>query len=119
MGDLNGKNYRLLKSPLEHDILPDKSRFIVKKNKVLIKMEKKKGDYSYEQWQNLVSKKSKEEQRKRKEDPMGGIMDMMKDMYEDGDANTKKMIAEAMIKSRSGEKPGMPGMPSGMDNMDI
>ena len=75
---------------------------------------------------------------------MGGIMDMMKDMYDDGDANTKKMvsyqlkkysinnvcnirfqicfllqIAEAMIKSRSGEKPGMPGMPSGMDNMDI
>jgi hypothetical protein len=39
-------------------------------------------------------------------------MDMMKDMYDEGDEQTKKMIGEAMLKSRSGDKsmPGMPGM---------
>jgi len=42
---------------------------------------------------------------------MGGIMDMMKDMYEDGDENMKKIIGEAMMKSRSGEKPEPPKMP--------
>eukprot|EP01047_Picozoa_sp_COSAG01_P095182 COSAG01_NODE_25936_length_728_cov_3.292528_2_plen_58_part_00 len=48
--------------------------------------------------------------------PTAGIMDMMKDMYDEGDEQTKKMIGEAMLKSRSGDKsmPGMPGMP-GMD----
>ena len=33
---------------------------------------------------------------------MGGLMDIMKDMYDKGDDSTRKMIAEAMIKSREG-----------------
>ena len=39
---------------------------------------------------------------------MGGIMDMMKNMYDEGDENMKKIIGEAMMKSRMGEKPSMP-----------
>ena len=39
-----------------------------------------------------------------------GIMDMMKEMYDDGDEQTKKVIGEAMLKSRSGDK-SMPDMP--------
>lgn len=31
-------------------------------------------------------------------------MDMMKNMYEDGDENMKKIIGEAMLKSARGEK---------------
>ena len=42
---------------------------------------------------------------------ISGIMDMMKDMYDDGDENMKKIIGEAMLKSRSGEKPEPPKMP--------
>ena len=38
-------------------------------------------------------------------------MDMMKDMYDEGDENMKKIIGEAMMKSRSGEKPEAPHMP--------
>ena len=36
------------------------------------------------------------------------IMDMMKDMYDSGDDQTRKAIGEAMMKSRSGEKVGPP-----------
>lgn len=39
-----------------------------------------KGEYSYETWQNLTSKKDKATKQKAKADPGGGIMDMMKDM---------------------------------------
>jgi len=35
-----------------------------------------------------------------KEDPMGGIMDLMKNMYQEGDAKTKALIGEAWTKAR-------------------
>ena len=38
-----------------------------------------------------------------------GIMDMMKDMYDEGDDDMKKVIGEAMLKSKSGDK-SMPTM---------
>jgi calcyclin binding protein len=43
---------------------------------------------------------------------MGGIMDMMKDMYDEGDDSMKKIIGEAMLKSKSGEKSEPPPMPN-------
>lgn len=39
---------------------------------------------------------------------------MMRDMYEEGDDNMKKIIGEAMLKSQRGEKPEAPSM-SDMD----
>lgn len=33
-----------------------------------------------------------------------GIMDMMKNLYEDGDENMRKIIGESMLKSQRGEK---------------
>ena len=77
---LGGKNYRLLKTNLEHDIVPGESKTIVKKDRVVIKLKKVKGDYSYDSWTTLVSKKDKVKKAASKADPMGGIMDMMKDM---------------------------------------
>ncbi len=37
---------------------------------------------------------------------------MMKNMYDEGDENMKKIIGEAMLKSRNGEKMGSPSLPS-------
>ena len=99
---LKGKNYRLLKDNLEHDIIPNESKRIVKRDRVTIKLKKVKGEYSYETWQNLTAKKNKAEKQKKKDDPMGGIMDMMKDMYDSGDDQMKKVIGEAMLKSKTG-----------------
>lgn len=117
--NLNGKNYRLLKDNLEKDIVPGESKFIVKKDKVVIKLQKVKGEYSYESWNQLTSKKGRdpEKESEKKKDPMGGLMDMMKDMYDEGDENMKKIIGEAMLKSQRGEKMDhkLPP-PSGMDD---
>jgi hypothetical protein len=54
-----------------------------------------KGEFSYDHWADLTAKRKKAAETKA--DPMGGIMDLMKDMYEEGDENTKKMIGEAMV----------------------
>lgn len=112
--DLHGKNYRLVKDNLEKDIIPEESSFVVKKNKVVVKLQKVKGEYSYDHWTALTAKKKREDTESSKKDPMGGIMDMMKTMYEEGDENMKKVIGEAMLKSQRGEKPSAPDM-----NMDI
>ena len=45
---LKGVNYRLLKDNLDKDIVPAESKFIVKSNKILIKLQKVKGEYSYD-----------------------------------------------------------------------
>jgi hypothetical protein len=70
--DLDGKNYRLVKDNLEKDIIPSQSTFIVKKNKVVIKLQKVKGEYSYDHWTSLTAKKKREEEDTSKKDPMGG-----------------------------------------------
>lgn len=102
---LHGKNFRLFKDNLEKDIVPEQSSFVVKKNKVVLKLQKVKGEYSFDHWTNLTAKKKRDEAaEEKKKDPMGGIMDLMKDMYEDGDENMKKIIGEAMMKSQRGEK---------------
>ena len=68
---------------------------------------------SYDHWTDLTTKKNAEQRAKDKENPMGGIMDMMKDMYDNGDDQMKKTIGEAMMKAQSGQKDdmGMPSMP--------
>ena len=113
---LNGKNYRLLKDNLDKDIVVKESKILVKKDKIVIKLKKVKGDYSYENWANLTSKKKRDSasEAEKKSNPMGGIMDMMKDMYDDGDENMKKIIGEAMMKSQRGETAAPPAFDSEM-----
>ena len=104
--DFNGKNYRLFRDNLEKDILPDKSKVSVRANRITVKLRKVKGDYSYDHWQSLTSKKEKTARAAASKDPMGGVMDMMKEMYESGDDQMKKTIGEAMMKSRQKEALG-------------
>jgi calcyclin binding protein len=100
--DLNGKSYRLFRDNLEKDIDPDTSKFLVKADKVVVKLGKVKSEYgSYDLWTDLTAKKVKS--KGKKEDPTASIMDLMKDMYESGDDNMKKMIGETMMKQRKGE----------------
>ena len=55
--DLDGKNYRYIQDNLDKDIIPAESKFIVKANKIILKLQKVKGQYSHEQWSQLVCKK--------------------------------------------------------------
>lgn len=100
-----GKNYRLLVEALDKDIVPDESKIIVKKNRVTVKLKKVKGEYSYDHWTDLKKKGGKAAKDKEKNrDPTAGIMDLMKDLYDNGDDNMRKIIGESMLKSRNGEK---------------
>mmetsp|Transcript_15420 Transcript_15420/g.21909 ORF Transcript_15420/g.21909 Transcript_15420/m.21909 type:complete len:304 (+) Transcript_15420:75-986(+) len=118
----DGKSYRLLNDNLEKDIDVSKSKYIVKANKIIIKLGKVKGEYSYDHWTELTSKKKKSKESKgNKDDPTAGIMDLMKDMYDSGDDNMKKMIGETMYKQRTGQlgKDGGMGGMGGMGDMGL
>jgi len=105
--DLRGKSYRLFKDQLEKDIDPEKSKIVVKADKILVKLAKvNKSEYGgYDYWSKLTDTKKKEE----KDDPSKSIMGLMKQMYDEGDDQMKKMIGETMMKQRNGELGKGPG----------
>lgn len=120
----NVVNYRLVKNNLANEINPDKSKYILKANKIVIKLAKTKTEYgSYDSWNELTSSKSTKKgsglsSSSSKKDPTAGIMDLMKDMYDKGDDKMKKMIGETMLKQREGRLDGPGGVGGGMDGMD-
>jgi calcyclin binding protein len=101
--DLNQKNYRLKKDNLEHDIDPEKSKYIVKADKIVVKLHKIKGEYgSFDYWSKLTDPKRKEK-KNNKSNPAASLTEMMKEMYENGDDQMRKIIGETMLKQRNGE----------------
>jgi len=103
VSDLNGKSYRLYKDNLAHDIDPSTSKIVVKVDRLIIKLGKVKGEYGYDTWTDLVDKKKKKATSDKKEDPHSSIMNLMKDLYETGDDNMRKVIGETMEKQRRGD----------------
>ena len=104
--DLNGKSYRLFKDHLEKDIEPEKSKIVVKADKVVVKLAKVKSEYgSYDYWSKLVDNKRRtnKDGSHAKEDPQKSIMKLMKDMYDEGDDQMKKVIGETFMKQQRGE----------------
>ena len=94
--------------------MPEQSSVIVKKNRVLLRL-KKAGQWDH--WVDLIAKKPRAKDAAGKAiptDPSAGIMDLMKDMYNDGDENMKRIIGEAMLKSQRGEKSDPSSMMDGM-----
>jgi calcyclin binding protein len=120
VNDLNGKSYRLFQDNLEKDIDPDNCKFIVKSDKVIVKLAKvKQKDYGgYDYWTKLSDKKAREKSAAIKDNPQSSIMDMMKQMYDDGDDNMKKIIGETMMKQQRGELNKDDPM-KGLDKMDF
>mmetsp|Transcript_23793 Transcript_23793/g.68868 ORF Transcript_23793/g.68868 Transcript_23793/m.68868 type:complete len:279 (-) Transcript_23793:19-855(-) len=116
VNNLNGQSYRLKKDDLEHDIVPNQSKIIIKADKVVIKLAKVKGEYgSIDYWSKLTDPKRKDKDKK-KLDPSSSITELMKEMYESGDDNIRKIIGETMMKQQRGELGnGSPGMGLGSD----
>ncbi|KAJ9565663.1 hypothetical protein OSB04_001629 [Centaurea solstitialis] len=96
--DVQGKNYRCAIPKLNKEIVPEKCKVLVKPTKVIITLVKaSKGN-----WLDLHFKEDKLKPSLDKErDPMAGIMDLMKNMYEEGDDEMKKTIAKAWTDARS------------------
>lgn len=98
--NVQGKNYRCAIPKLNKEIVPKKCKVVVKPTKVIITLIKaSKGN-----WLDLHFKEDKLKPNLDKErDPMAGIMDLMKNMYEEGDDEMKKTIAKAWTDARSGK----------------
>lgn len=99
--DVQGKNYRIAIPKLNKEIVPEKSKVLVKATKIIITLVKA----SKENWPDLHFKedKFKPSVGKKDKDPMSGIMDLMKNMYDEGDEDMKRTIAKAWSDARSGK----------------
>ncbi|KAL5997581.1 hypothetical protein ACLOJK_008511 [Asimina triloba] len=98
--DVQGKNYRCAIPKFNKEIVPDQCKVVVKPNRVIVTLVKaSKGN-----WLDLHFKEDKMKSNLDKEkDPMAGIMDLMKNMYEEGDDEMKRTIAKAWTDARSGK----------------
>ncbi|KAG6407207.1 hypothetical protein SASPL_130191 [Salvia splendens] len=99
--DVQGKNYRCAVPKLCKEVAPEKCKFIVKPKRVVVVLAKAaKGS-----WLDLHFKedKLKPPSLEKERDPMAGIMDLMKNMYEEGDEDMKRTIAKAWSDARSGK----------------
>ncbi|GFP81151.1 calcyclin-binding protein [Phtheirospermum japonicum] len=98
--DVQGKNYRCAVPKLNKEIVPEKCKLIVKPKRVVVTLVKaSKGS-----WLDLHFKEDRLKPSLDKErDPMSGIMDLMKNLYEEGDEDMKRTIAKAWTNSRSGK----------------
>ncbi|XP_011096561.1 calcyclin-binding protein [Sesamum indicum] len=98
--DVQGKNYRCAVPKLNKEIVPEKCKVLVKPKRVVVTLVKaSKGN-----WLDLHFKEDKLKPSLDKEkDPMAGIMDLMKNMYEEGDEDMKRTIAKAWSDARSGK----------------
>ncbi|XP_052179800.1 uncharacterized protein LOC127793071 [Diospyros lotus] len=98
--DVQRKNYRCAIPKLHKEIVPEKCKVVVKPTRVIATLYKaSKGN-----WLDLHFKEDKLKPNLDKEkDPMAGIMDLMKNMYEEGDDEMKRTIAKAWSDARSGK----------------
>ena len=105
-----GKNYRLKIQPL-HDIIdPAASKFKVKSNSITIDLVKRKTKH----WSDIkptksLTKVSSEIDKKKddeEKDPSASLMGMMKELYETGDDNMKRTIAESWQKAQTNKMTG-------------
>lgn len=98
--DVKGKNYRCAIPKLNKEIVPEKCKVVVKPTKIVITLWKaSKGS-----WLDLHYKEDKFKPSIGKDkDPMSGIMDLMKGLYEEGDENMKRTIAQTWTEARSGK----------------
>lgn len=102
----NGKNWRLKISPLNNLIEPGASKLKVKSNSITLELKKANKKY----WTDIKEKKkttsetsassTKKSDEPEAGDPGASLMNMMKELYENGDENMKRTIAESWTKAQ-------------------
>lgn len=91
--DVGGKNYRLTSPKLSKRISPEQSSVVVKPKRITVVLQKAEPGT----WLDLQAKEDRLKKPKLDDkDPMSGIIDLMKNMYEEGDEEMKKSIAKAL-----------------------
>ena len=99
--ELKGANYRLRIHPVNKEINGSESKYQVKSNSITVTLVKKEKAT----WDDLKEKKPmfnpKKTEKEKDEDPQASLMNMMKDMYENGDDEMRKMIAQSWSKAQT------------------
>ena len=103
--NFKGKNWRLKISPLNGLIDPAACKIKVKSNSITLELKKAKKKY----WDDIKQKKSalstdddlstKSKEKDEGGDPGASLMNMMKELYQSGDDNMKRTIAESWEKT--------------------
>jgi len=91
---LNNKNYRF-STPL-NDIKPSECSYKIRTDRIILNLKKKESG----NWEKLETKKDKKKPDLDTKDPNAGLMELMKNMYEEGDDEMKRTIAKAWTESR-------------------
>ncbi|GBG76512.1 hypothetical protein CBR_g22260 [Chara braunii] len=96
----DGKHYRCGIPNLNGPINANASSVIVRPKRIIIKL--KKQDFGH--WIDIYHKedKFKASSESGKDDPMAGLMGMMKNLYDEGDDDMKRTIAKAFEESSKG-----------------
>ena len=99
--DFNSKNFRLKINPLNGPIDAFTSKMKVKSNSIVLELKKAKSKW----WDDVKEKKNKfstDAKKKDEEgkDPSAGLMDLMKELYQSGDDDMKRTIAESWQKAQ-------------------
>uniref|UniRef100_A0A0K0F9Y5 Calcyclin-binding protein (inferred by orthology to a human protein) n=1 Tax=Strongyloides venezuelensis TaxID=75913 RepID=A0A0K0F9Y5_STRVS len=102
--DINGRDYEFILKGLFDKVIPEECTFKQKTDMILITLSKAKK----EKWSSVLKLNDKKKSALKKDyddsNPQESIMNMMKEMYENGDNEMRKTIGEAMLKAR--EKSG-------------
>ncbi|KAH8308579.1 hypothetical protein KR018_011944, partial [Drosophila ironensis] len=117
--DLQGKDYGLSVNNLLHAIDVDKSYRKIKTDMVAIYLKKAKEGENWDVLtaiQKRLKQKQDSEMSKDSENPESALVNIMKKMYNNGDAKTKQMIAKAWTESQDKAKFGQ-DMGGGMGGM--
>ncbi len=95
---------RLKIFPLGKEIDAAKSKCLVKSNSVTVTLIKKEAGNWMDLKEKVMPFKTKHEGKKdedeKSDDPQASLMNMMKDMYDSGDSEMKKVIAQSWQKAQ-------------------
>lgn len=103
--ELKSKNHEWHVSNLMENIIPEESYYKVKTNSVLVMLKKNQAakTWGYVTEREKKAKDSKKPPVDESKDPNDSLMDMLKQMYDDGDDEMKKNIVKAWSESRNKE----------------
>ena len=83
-------------------IVPEKSKYTISANRInVIAQKEKEGP-----WRTYQKEKEMKQPKFDNKDPNGGLMDLMKQMYKDGDDEMKRTIAKAWTDAQDSRKNG-------------
>ncbi|EFO16839.1 hypothetical protein LOAG_11664 [Loa loa] len=100
--DVSSKNYSLVIKGLLKAINPSSSSFKQKTNLLLIMMQKKEeGNWKYLTKAEMQSKEKSAPKFDQKADPQESLMNMMKQLYDEGDDDMKRTIRKAWHESQT------------------